>query len=305
MNTNRPDIGQDDEFRIEHDTKFPEMPQDGGLLRPSSPHPDDNRKSTDHKDDQLKLALHRLAQAEKLATLGTLGASMVHELNNPLTVIRAEAEEILSLLEEGWGDTDAIALSAKRIRACSDKMQYFVDHLRHYARRDDKTPWEKVNINQVIQDSLLMLKPKLSQSDIIVELRLAESLPEIWGHQNKLESVFQNIIINSSDALKHVADDQAKKIRITARLQEQEPVAVVVQIQDNGSGMSEEVQAQMFEPFFTTKRAGEGTGLGMALTASYIKEHKASIEVRSKINAGTTFTIRFPLERRSNETTEQ
>ncbi|MFQ5650674.1 MAG: sensor histidine kinase [bacterium] len=249
------------------------------------------------KDEQLQLILNQLAHVDKLAMMGTLGASVAHELNNPLTVISAEAEEIIDAIEGGHENQKLTVVSAKHIRQCADKMRYFVDHLRQYSRKDETTPWQKVDINTTIHDALLMLKPRLREANIRVQLSLAKTLPKIWGHHIKLESVFQNLIANAIDSF--TPDCENRRRFVTISTTQEAKNGVVAQITDNGCGMSEEVRNKMFDPFFTTKKSDQGTGLGLAMVNTYLQDHHAELEVESQEDKGTVMTIRFPLERRS------
>ena len=170
-------------------------------------------KALEQKEVQIKNAHTQLAHADKLATLGTMGAGIAHELNNPLTVISAEADEILDAVREGYDDIDLTMLSARNIKNCAERMRHIIDHIRRYARKDDDEPWQRLDINLPIQDSLIILKPQIENSGIVVNLSLTQNLPKIWGHPSRLESVFQNLIANARDAFNHVQDGRAKHRR--------------------------------------------------------------------------------------------
>lgn len=250
------------------------------------------------KNEQVKALLGKLGQAEKLALLGTLGAGFAHELNNPLTVIGAESDEIIDAIEGGYHTPEMTMLSAQKIKHCVDRMRYYVDHLRQYARKDETTPWQQIHINDIIHNAILMLKPRLKQGGVDVRVSLADDLPRIWGHANKLESVFQNLLANSIDAFKPLSRHDNEDHLITIKTNLDGDSGVIANFRDNGCGMTKEVQESIFDPFFTTKEIGEGTGLGLAIVNSYLREHRALLEVESLEDVGTTFTIKFPLERR-------
>lgn len=253
-------------------------------------------RSADREARRLK---EELAQAVKLAVLGTLGANVAHELNNPLTIISAEADELLEAYENGRRAGELTEVSARNIKRAAERMRSLVDYIRQYIRRDGEAPWERLEINSLVQDALLILKPQLRQAGIEVSVNLPENLPSIWGHKVKLESVFQNLLANAKDAFEDVTDGRCKQIRIESKLMDSAFVCVV--IEDNASGIPENIQDRIFEHFFTTKKAGKGTGLGLPMVAEHVSEHKGTVSVESEENIGTRFTIKFPLERRRND----
>jgi len=248
------------------------------------------------KDLQLRAARTQLAQVGKLATLGTLGAGVAHELNNPLTVISAEADELLDGIKQGFRDDDFTVMSASNIKKCAERMRLIIDHIRQYTRKDEEPTGTRLDVNSIVKDSLMLLENQLRNSGISIKLALAEHLPAIWGHANKLESVFQNLISNARDAFDETDKNQRKELTIQTSLVNQE---IVVKVSDNGCGIPDEVQAHIFDPFFTTKEVGRGTGLGMSIARSNVEEHKGTISLESSPESGTEFVIRLPLERRN------
>ena len=256
------------------------------------------RQALEEADDKLKETQAQLAQAGKLATLGTLGAEIAHELNNPLTVVSAEADEIIEALGNGSFDKAFADISAKNIKKYAERMRVIIDHIRRYSRDDKNSVWEKVNINKPINDSLILLRSQLEDSGISVELSMDENLPEMWGQTNKLESIFQNLITNAADAFDSVNDGRDKRLRISSSMANTN--RILVKITDNACGMSEEVKAKIFKSFFTTKVAGKGTGLGLAIVQNLVKEHRGIIHVDSQDGRGTEFELNFPLEKRLN-----
>ncbi|RMF61860.1 MAG: GHKL domain-containing protein [Calditrichaeota bacterium] len=235
--------------------------------------------------------------AARLATLGTLGAGVAHELNNPLTVVSAEADEILDAVDEGFLTPEMARHSAANIKKCAERMRWVIDHIRRFARNDTESDWQKVNLNEIIQDTLVLLEPQLRSAGIQIALELHAGIPRIWGRRGELESIFQNLISNAKDAL-NAAGRRAKRVSLSTGV---EAGGVVVRIKDNGCGMSEETLDRMADPFFTTKKAGEGTGLGMAIVKTFLKEHRAQMQVQSKKNRGSEFTLVFPVERRTGK----
>ncbi|UCG19818.1 MAG: hypothetical protein JSU80_08680 [Deltaproteobacteria bacterium] len=230
-----------------------------------------------------------------MATLGELSAGVAHELNQPLSVIKTSA----SFLKKKIDRQEAV--NAEILQALSEEMDEQVDrasliinHLRQFGR---KTDIRKVNVqlNDCIRGTFTVLGRQLEVHGILVELELDETLPPIRGDRNRLEQVFLNLIMNARDALddKEELEGQEfnKSLKISSKRKGDE---VVVEISDNGLGMSEVVKEKIFEPFFTTKPVGKGTGLGLSISFGIVRDYDGTIEVESEEGRGTTFTVRFP-----------
>jgi len=123
-----------------------------------------------------------------------------------------------------------------------------------------------------------------------IELDLAPGLPAITGNSQKIEQVVVNLLINAAQAM---PEGRRGRIRASTRV---EDGSVVIEVADDGKGMSERTIKRIFEPFFTTRRAGGGTGLGLAIAYRIIEEHGGSISVTSKLDVGTTFKISLPIK---------
>jgi polar amino acid transport system substrate-binding protein len=123
-----------------------------------------------------------------------------------------------------------------------------------------------------------------------IELDLAPDLPILTGNAQKIEQVIVNLLINAGQAM-----PEGRRGRIVASTRV-EGGSVVIEVRDNGKGMSEQTMKRIYEPFFTTRRAGGGTGLGLAIAYRIIEEHGGSIAVTSKLDVGTTFKISLPMK---------
>ncbi|MGK7921880.1 MAG: AAA family ATPase, partial [Trichodesmium sp.] len=281
--------------------------------------------------DQQQAQL-QLVQTEKMATLGNLMAGVAHEINNPLgfvgghvsiiqeylpdlfTIIERYQEELpnpsdeltdqieeidLEFISEDLPKTIAsMEMGIKRIREISTS-------LRTFSRTDTDTKSE-FNLHDGLDSTLLILKYRLKANENRPEIEVIKNygdLPNIQCYPGKLNQVFMNIIANAIDALdeasegKNYADIEANnnQITISTKLITEKNMAVV-EIADNGLGMSEEVRSRIFEQGFTTKGVGKGTGLGMAISQQIIVEnHGGKISCRSELEKGTEFMIYLPL----------
>jgi signal transduction histidine kinase len=151
--------------------------------------------------------------------------------------------------------------------------------------RPSKPERQRVKLHQILEESLMALRPELESREIRVELSFSEELPELDLDPNQIKQAFYNIIRNAYQAV-----DQADgEISIATSFSDYE---VKVSISDNGSGISPEMMGAMFEPFHTTK--SEGTGLGMLIVRRILREHGGELEMESEESMGTKVTLYFP-----------
>lgn len=223
---------------------------------------------------------YQIFQAEKLAALGQLSAGMAHEINNPLFVISGRIEMLKQeKLDPKVKDTlDLISTQTDRIRN-------LVDRILKYARKTEIS-LEPININETI-DLVLpwVYYNKLPNPNISVEKSFENNLPKVAGDQHQLQEVFLNILINAYQSM-----PKGGKIKVSTK--KINPTQIQIQITDSGVGIPEEQLKNIFMPFYSTK--SEGLGLGLSICHNIIKNHKGTIELTSKVNQGSTFTIKLP-----------
>jgi signal transduction histidine kinase len=250
----------------------------------------------------------QLQQADKLASLGQLVSGIGHEINNPnqfirgnIKILKQSLEDLLPIVEE-YVQTHPDLRIAKlnydfwrqHIMVLVDDMDHgsqrikgIVEGLRTFARKDEGLLVDTIDINTLVEASTRLVHNEVhKRADI--ELDLGEGLPSFTGNAQKIEQVLVNLLVNAGQAMR----DDVRGI-ITVRTRAEDSV-VRIDVEDNGVGMNEKTQKQIFDPFFTTKRAKGGTGLGLAIVYRILEEHGGNISVKSKVGAGTTFTIRIP-----------
>jgi PAS domain S-box-containing protein len=229
----------------------------------------------------------RVIQAEKLASLGQLAASVVHEINNPMTAVATYADAMLkrSLLNPAADPGDGSKL--RRIVENSERVLRFTRDLVSYARPAHDPP-QRVSLTDVLERAIGFCEHVLQRHDITLE-RHVPVLPPVTGVRQNLEQVFVNLITNACHAT-----PPGGRISLLARL---DGLHLEVRVADTGAGMAEEVRERIFEPFFTTKPDGKGTGLGLSIVQGIVENHGGTIVVESVVGAGTTFILRFPTAR--------
>jgi len=233
----------------------------------------------------------QLLHANKLVILGTIGAGLAHELNNPMTSISLDAEFILETVTGNIDEAKKKELetAATTIVSSIERMKKVIDHLLIYSRKSDSEIKEPIEISTLLEDSLLLLKHQLSKQDIFVELKIEKQIYTL-GNSTNLESVFHNLLTNSKDAF---ADSEIKNGKITIEVKVPDDKWINIKYTDNAGGIPGKTIGEIFDPFFTTKDEGKGTGLGLAITRKIIVEHGGFIQCSSRTDK-TTFLIKLP-----------
>lgn len=259
-----------------------------------------------------KLAQAQLIQTSKLALLGEMAASMAHELNQPLNIIRMAADASLILMEENKADIGSHHEEFDRISKQSERMADIINHMRVFSRQEDGSE-DSFNPIECVDAAASMVREQYRLDGIEVRTVLPKVAPRVSGQPIRLEQVVLNLLANARDAvfshkamLVEGAGDRSRieggLIEVSAfvandqndpgtreRLEE-----LVINVSDNGGGIPEEDLNQVFEPFFTTKRAGQGTGLGLAIGFSIISGMGGTISVANGAR-GAVFEIRLPV----------
>jgi two-component system NtrC family sensor kinase len=227
----------------------------------------------------------QLIQSEKLAAVGQLVSGVAHELNNPLTSIAGLSEFLLEQKELGGRDRGHLRV----IHEQAERAGRIVRNLLTFAR---KGPAERapVDLNDVIQRTLLLMSYDLQLKDIAVEKQLAGKLPPVLGDRHALQQVMLNLLTNAAQAVASNPPDRPRHIRVSTWSDD----GVRVRVADSGPGIPDDVLPHLFTPFFTTKEPGAGTGLGLSITYSIIESHSGHISVERPAEGGAAFVVELP-----------
>jgi len=249
---------------------------------------------------ELKHTQSQLVQSGKLASIGELAAGVAHELNQPLMVIRGNAQLIQRHLSKGKLKVETINKQIEPIERNTKRMMNIINHLRTFSRQS-KAEYYAVNVNTVIEESFLMVGEQLRLRNIEVKKALDPGLPDIKGDTNQLEQVFLNLITNARDAITEKYDDEkpingnTESIEIITKPSEADDSLIEIWIKDSGNGIQEKDQTNIFDPFYTTKEVGKGTGLGLSISYGIISDHSGQIEVAETGPQGTMFKVKLPI----------
>jgi two-component system NtrC family sensor kinase len=241
----------------------------------------------------LKETHAKLLHQDKMASLGKLSASVVHEINNPISGILNLIMLMQRVMEEGSvceTDSQQFRQYLKLMEAETKRISRIVSNLLTFSRQS-KMELKSVDINQLIEKTLFLNANLLKIHSITVEKKLDPDLPDLTGSEDQLQQVFMNLISNAVEAVE--AGDGRRVLRIGSRYSTKRR-KIIITFRDTGVGIPQENLPKLFEPFFTTKKKGKGVGLGLSVAYGIIKEHGGSILIRSKVGQGTTFTVELP-----------
>ena len=235
----------------------------------------------------------QLVQAEKLASLGQMAASIAHELNNPLTSIVAYTDYLLKLAG-GRGDPDELE-RLKRIAESAHRVLVFTRDLVTYSRPADGPP-QPVVLSSLLDQALLFCEHVLAESGVTVDRDFGDGVLPVRGVPSQLAQIFVNLITNAC----HAMPSHGGRLVVRTELIMGDAV-VRVPVTDNGHGIAKDHLDRLFEPFFTTKGEGKGSGLGLSIVKDIVDSHSADISVHSEPGGGASFLIDFPVATTSAE----
>lgn len=239
-------------------------------------------KETEHI---LRSTQNELVQAGKLAMLGQMAAGMTHELNQPLTAIRAFADNAVTFLARG--QVAPASENLAHISAASGRMGAIIGQLKGFARKSHETV-SAVDLAQSIHASAALLESEFHRNEVLLQMDVPDPLTVI-GDAVRIEQVLINLMRNAIDAVEGAATRQ-----VSIRLQRQQDDAVIT-IRDSGAGIPEQVAQHLFEPFFTTKPSGKGLGLGLAISSSIVQAMNGQLSAHNPSGGGAEFVVRLPL----------
>lgn len=239
--------------------------------------------------ENLKQAHNQIVQADKLATLGQLTASISHEINNPLTIATGHAEILTDLLDgpNPLEQLDLLKMTAKNISESLDRMNKIVINMQSFLSNQED-PKSYCNVTDIINNAARWVKAQYDGHDINVKINCANN-PILLANPLKAEQAVLNIVKNACEAL-IFSNTPNPTINIQTTFKQNH---IVISIADNGPGIPEEIKPNLFKPFSTDKKAGKGTGLGLSICSKIMASHKGTAKLLdSKI--GAHFILAFP-----------
>ena len=243
--------------------------------------------------EQIERQREALRQSEKLSALGSLLAGVAHELNNPLSIVMGRA----AMLEERHPQA-SVQADARRIREAADRCGRIVHTFLHMARARPARRGP-VALNDLVRGAAELLAYNWRSHGIALRLQLVDGLPAAWADSDQIGQVVLNLMVNAQQAL--ASAGRPGRVQVSSGsdgLPGQPATRVWLRVADNGPGVSAAAQDRLFEPFFTTRSDGLGTGLGLALSRSQVREHGGDLWLEPAApGGGASFCLYLPLAR--------
>lgn len=235
-------------------------------------------------------------RTEQLASIGELAASVAHEINNPISGVINYSQILLNQKDMAEPHRELI----QRIQKEGVRVADIVNNLLNYSR-DTKGKKSFYDLKKLVNNSLVLLNPKVRQVGVQVDFDWPDNFPLVRCNEQQVEQVFINIVRNACQALTENPKND-RKVVIRAEVAKNEARGIVqLMVANNGPNIPADVLRRIFEPFFTTKPVGVGTGLGLSVSSSIMKEHGGELLVRSEPGEMTEMILGFPIEVSSNQ----
>jgi two-component system NtrC family sensor kinase len=244
------------------------------------------------RTEQLRQAHQRLLQADRLASLGQLAASVAHEINNPLSGVLNYSALMARILKEDGVPADRVPEFRRfleRVTEQTSRAGRIVSDLLAFSRRS-KPHRAPADLNAIVRTTVSLVSHKLKLMGVESDLELDEALPAVCCDASQVQQVALNLVMNAAESTHGRGQG-----RVTVRTTRAGRDAVRLTVADDGEGIPPELLDRIFDPFFTTKEEGKGLGLGLAVVYGIVQEHGGTIDVESRLGAGTAFTVVLPL----------
>lgn len=245
--------------------------------------------------DQMRMLQQTQAQlvhSEKIAALGRLVASIVHEINNPLQAVQGLLNLVGELNREPSSERVSRYLEVVKVEI--ERIILIVNRMRDFYRPAPQK-LHSVDLHEVLASVLELVAKQLQESNILVEKEWSDELPLLLANEDSLKQVFLNLILNAVDAMPQGGRLYLRTVLDTLPVKPRQPAeaAVRIEFRDTGQGIPPKILDHVFEPFFTTKK--QGSGQGLSISYGIIESYGGQMSVKSRVGVGTTFTILLPV----------
>jgi PAS domain S-box-containing protein len=236
----------------------------------------------------LRQARAEVARMTQRMAMGEMAASIVHETNQPLAAVAANAGAGQRWLSRQTPDIEEACAAFRRILGQSYRASAIIGEIRLMFRHDGMT-MTALDVNALIRDVLALLRGDLENHRIGIDTDLPDALPTVSANVVQLQQVMVNLITNAADAMSTVTDRQ-RLLRL--RTQAYEPGGLLIMVEDTGSGIDPQHANRIFEPFFTTKP--QGMGMGLSICRSIVEHHGGHLSVSPSLTHGSIFKVSLP-----------
>jgi|HubBroStandDraft_1064217.scaffolds.fasta_scaffold40286_2 signal transduction histidine kinase len=255
----------------------------------------------------------RLAQTDRLTSMGTLAAGVAHQINNPLAYVLLNLGYVTEEIQKLLGVDEGTAGENKNIDGRVREVLLALEHARDGAERIRDIVWSFktffrperetgviLDVTRVLDAVLAMVQNEIRHRARLVK-NYAPEVPEVFANEARLGQMFLNLILNAVQAL---PEDRAISNEIRVSVKPLAPDRIVVEIEDNGVGIPSQVHGRIFEPFFSTKPVGVGTGLGLSICHGVVAALQGTLTFESEVGRGTVFRVELPTGVRTSAATQ-
>jgi signal transduction histidine kinase len=236
--------------------------------------------------------MRKIARANRLSAMGIMAAGMAHEINNPLVAISTFLQMLPNKYAEPSKDKEYWEELYKVAVREVERIRLLVHQLLSYSKTAQSEKFEPTALNEILQEMVVFIENEAKKKGVHIKREFSPNLPAGMMDRNRIKQVFLNIFLNAVQAT-----GRGGTITVASRhiIEDMENQFLQVTISDTGIGISEKNLEKLFTPFFTTKDS-EGSGLGLMTSHHIVDEHRGTIDVKSELGKGTTFTIQLPLD---------
>lgn len=260
---------------------------------------------------EQRLFERQLIQNEKMASLGVLVSSIVHEINNPnnfisfnIPILKDYVKVMLPFVDAYYREhpdyeicnmpytdfREDIFTLLENVEHGSDRIYTFVSSLKEFSQFKVKIKEEWIDLNSVVEKVVSICRAQLIKKVKTFKTNIAENLLQIWSDPSALEQILINLLVNAIQALEY----PDSRIELSVEVHGNWLNHTILEVKDNGCGMDEKTIQKIFEPFFTTKPHTEGTGLGLYVTHKLVESLRGRMEVKSELGKGSIFRVILP-----------
>ncbi len=243
---------------------------------------------------ELKDTHAQIVQADKLATLGEITASISHEINNPLTIASGNTELLQIFFKEKDlnSQKDAMIESADSIFDSLNRISNIVNNMKNFLHKSEDKK-EYCNLEKIIDNSINLVKTPFNNHEVTLSKNIMDTNLVGFVNKLKMEQVLVNLFKNALDA---ISENNTSNGRVTVTLgKEEDSNYVNITVSDNGPGISQDLHQEIFTAFYTSKEVGKGTGLGLYICTKIVNAMQGQIFLESEPNKGTSFRIQLPI----------
>lgn len=255
---------------------------------------EDELQAALQEGERMREELARLGHLNRVSTMGELAASLAHEIKQPISAAMTDARTCSRWLTRDHPDLAEAQSAASRVVKDVARASEIISRVRSLFKKDS-LQHEEVDINELIQEMIALLRGEASRHSIVIHSDLSRNLPPIMADRVQLQQVFMNLMLNGIEAMKNM-NAQGK---LTIKSQQDDSGQLLISVMDTGVGVPPEKIEQIFNPFFTSKP--EGTGMGLAISRSIIVSHGGRLWAVPNPESGATFHFTLPARRNGHQ----